>query len=82
MRLRRYSSKLAVLLFEQNKYKEAETLFLDSIEHDIDIVLSYKYLSKICLINNDFKKAREYAMAAYKTNSYNKSINEWIKQFN
>lgn len=76
-----YFSKLAILLFEQKKYKEAEELFLSSIKNNIDVAVSYKYLSKISLINNDLKKTKEYALSAYKTNPYNKSINELMKQF-
>lgn len=77
-----YYANLAVLLFEQKKYKDAEFLFLESIKNNIDVATSYYYLSKISLGFSDNEKAKEFALMAYKLNPYNKSIKKLMEQFN
>ena len=76
-----YYANMAVLLFEQKKYQEAESLFLESIKNNIDVATSYYYLSKIYLLFADEQKAKEFALTAYKLNPYNKYINKLMKQF-
>lgn len=77
-----YYANMAVLLFEQKKYKEAESLFLESIKNNIDVATSYYYLSKIYLALSDIEKAKNFALVAYELNPYNKSVNKLKDQFN
>lgn len=76
-----YYANMAVLLFEQKKYKEAESLFLESIKNNIDVAMSYYYLSKIYLALSYKDNAKYFALTAYKLNPYNKYINKLLEQF-
>ena len=74
-----YISNFAVLLFEQKKYEQARSLFLESIKQNISVALSYKYLSKISLFNKDFNKAIEYANLAVQEDPYNDNYRKHLQ---